>query len=460
MKRWLRSSGFLLLGLAGLFGFISLAQGEHGETWSSAMLVTLALAFLTQAHGVVAYTIIPFFKRSQLPPRPRQLSQALLRAPRMWEKLYRVFWIWGLGCLALCLLSAELGILFAVLAIPVLIPVLLWNMLHPGAGAERRVLAEQLACGLEAGIPISELLEQLKQDALELHATRVGALPVVLDWLAFDMRCGAQFSMAVSSQDYFPPGWGPLLAAGERSGRLSECLRMLARLESNRPRRGYLLRPLLGLPIIILLAWITSQVALDPVLLEIPAFPSTVPYNLLLALALALGIVSLAAPWLRSRGRWLSLRDRLQGLPWIWPLARLEEQVMPITAMLAGCRLGCETPELIELGRTACTHSRFKSCLNPERAAAGDRLAQVLQPAFSREVVSLVAYGETHSQLEASLEAAQNYLEGRLAEERQRLERRYLQVFQILTGLLVLLCAFSYYVPLETYYLSILQEGE
>ena len=233
---------------------------------------------------------------------------------------------------------------------------------------------------------------------------------------------------------------------------------MLARLEEHQPLRAYLLRPLLSLPVVLMLAFLTSQVALKPEALELPPLPSTTPLSLALGLAILLAIFSLGAPWLKGRGRLSKVRDRLQRLPWIWPLAHQEEQLMAVTAILAGIGANCDATELVELGRTACTHGHFTDSLNPERAAAGDSLSQILRPAFSSEVVALVAYGEAHNQLLPSLEAAQDYLEGRLAEERLRLERRYLLVFQILTGLLVLLCAYSYYVPLETFYLGLIQE--
>ncbi|MBS2035604.1 type II secretion system F family protein [bacterium] len=457
MTRWLRLTSFSLLCLAGLLGVISLLQGEQGDSWSSAMLFTLAAAFLVQLPGVVTGTLVPLIKRSSLPTRPRQGSQSLLQAPTQWSKFYRLFASWWAICLLLALLDSEWAAVLALIPLPLLPVLVLWNLVHPGPGSERRLLAEQLASGLEAEIPLSELLEQLRSDALSISSTRIGALPVVLDWLAFDLRCGAQFSTAVASQSYFPPIWSRLLAAGERSGRLPECLKVLARLEANQPRRAHLLRPLLSLPIIVLLALLTKQVTLGD--MGRPGSHSTLPFTILLAVFLALGIFSLSAPWLRAKGGWLALRDRLQSLPWIWPLARQEEQLMPITALLAGIRLNCDSGELVELARVACSHSRFKNSLDPQRALAGDQLAQILSSAFSPEVVALVAYGEAHSQLEASLEAAQGYLEGRLAEERLRLERRYLQAFQILTGLLVFACALGAYIPLESLYLSILQEG-
>lgn len=446
-----RLLSFFFLVLAGLFGIVSLVQAEHGSDWSKAMFGTLAVALVVLLPGLLVSLVRPFVGKRVLPTRPRRSSTALLRAPTAWGRVYRALGYWALLCLVGALLDNGLAAVLLLCTLPALLVVLLWQLIHPGAAAERRMLAQQLACGLDANVPLPELLERLRVDALALQVTRTGPLPVVLDWLAFDLRCGAQFAMAVSNHAYFPAVWGPLLTAGERGGQLPDCLRMLARFESNQPKRTYLLRALLSLPIVLFLAVMTSQVALEPTVLELPAVSSRMPLMILLGLAFVLALGGLGAPWIR----WSGLRDRMQRLPWIWPLARQEEQLMALTAMLAGSRIGCDATEIVELGRAACTHSVYRACLDPERAAAGDRLGQLLAPAFSPEVVALVDYGD----LVEGLEAAQSYVEGRLDEERLRLERRFLQVFQLLTGLLVLICAFTYFMPMESFYLRLIQES-
>lgn len=458
MKRLLRGSSYVLMLVAGLLGLVSLSQGESGQQWTLAMLWTLAGSLFLNLPVVVANTLWPVFKRGGLPLRPRQFSQTRLRAPTIWDRFYRGFAFWMVLTVAVSTLSSEVSWLFAVLVMPIFALVLVCQISLPDPTAERRLLADQLAAGVEAEIALPDLLEQFKLEALSSIATRLGALPVVLEWLAFDLRCGSQFSMAVSVQRYFPPVWAALLMVGERSGQLAESLRMLARLEAQQPRRAYLLRPLLSLPVVVLLAGLTNMSTLSPEDLGLPPSAPSLPYDLLLAATLGAAILSLSAPWLRNWNRSRRLRDGLQSLPWIWPLARQEEQLLALTAMLAGARIGCGTPEILELGQAACTHSQFHSCLDAERAAAGDSLAQVLSSAFSPEVVALVAYGEAHGQLDESLAAALHYVEGRLAEERLRTEQRFLLVFQVLMGVLALLFALRCYLPLETYYLAILED--
>ncbi len=456
---YLRSASTFLLFAAAIFGFMGAILGDTplGEQLGGGMLLSLAMAVLCRlpvwARG--------FLRGPQLRPRPKQRSRSLLSAPGAWKGYNTGLLLVWLGALVLvvALPDSVAGGLLGLLSLPVALALLIHQLIEPGAAAERRTLAAQLEAGLRAGVPLVELLEQFQLEASRGAATRHRPLPLVLHWLAFDLRCGSLFSTAVATQSYFPPLWSALLRVGERTGKMPDCLHMLACWEANQPRRLYLIRPLVSLPIVLFLARLIS----NSVLFEGEVLPETAfhslhsPFLAFISFSFLLALISLLGPWLGRHRRFHRLTQAMQKLPWVWPLAHVEEQLLAITALEAAASVQGTVQEMVELARGACGRDDFRQSLDPGRAAAGDTLAELLRPNFEPEVVALVAAGEVDGNLEDCLHSGRLFLEGRLNEERSRVELRFLVGFQILTGMLVLCSALEYLLSLQTMYLTVLE---
>lgn len=454
----LRRFSNLLLFTVGVVAFMSamLPNSSLGESLSFAAGVGLIGAGVCR----VPLWIRNFRRGPQLMPRPRQRSRSLLTAPGSWRSYNAGLLLFWAGTMLLSLLQPEpfFAYLLILLSLPLALALFIHQAVEPGAGAERRTLAAQLAAGLRAGLNLPDLLKQLQVDASREAATRFRPLPLALHWLEFDMRCGSLFSTAIATQSFFPPLWSSLVRIGERTGRIPECLGMLAHWEANQPRRLYLLRPLICLPLVLVLARLIAT----SLLFEQQAVPKTffhplvLPFLVFISASFGLAFLSLLGPWLQRFRRFRRLTEGLQRAPWIWPLARVEEQLLAVTALEAAACAEGNVEEMLELAREACTRADFRRFLDPRRAAAGDTLATILGPNFEGEVVALVAAGEAQGDLLDCLNSARLFLEGRLQEERNRVELRFLVGFQILTGLLVLCSALEYLLSLQTMYLSIL----
>lgn len=461
MIRLLRRLGIFLLILCAPLSLMSaMLQGSSlGDQLLRVVFRTLPVSFCLQ----IPYFIRVFLHGPRLPARPRQRSQSLLKARGSWG-------LWNIGLVTYCLcalvcdwLMAELNLggLLLLLCLPVALFLFFHQMMEPGANAERRILAAQLSAGLQAELPLPDLLEELQRDAGRSAATRFRDFPTVLHWLAFDLRCGSLFSTAVATQSYFPPIWSSLLRIGERTGRLPECLTMLEHWEANQPRRLYLVRPLIGLPIVLLLARAVADSALfSPDLLPAsPLLSAISPLHILIVFSFGLALLSLLGPWLRRFPRLRQLTERLQRLPWLESLARVEEQLLAITALEATAHLQGTLEEMLELAQSACTRAEFRKALEPQRAGAGDTLGEILKLHFEPVVVTLVTSGEARGDLLDCLSCARLYLEDRLEDERERVELRFLVAFQILTGLLVLASALEFLVSMQTVVMEWLREA-
>jgi len=189
------------------------------------------------------------------------------------------------------------------------------------------------------------------------------------------------------------------------------------------------------------------------------ASPWPTRFNLLLVLSFGVAVVSLSTPLLSAWGWTRRLSDRLQKLPWVWPLARLEQQLLAITALETSARFELPLPEMLDLARQACSHSDYVGQLDPARAAAGDSLAAILKGKFSPEVVALVAYGEGSGDFVECLESARLWLERKLSEQQSLSELRLMVLLQTLMGLLVLFCALGIFVPLMSVFLQLTPDG-
>jgi len=452
--------GLVMLGLSLFLAAIAslLGDGPYADGLSLAMSAALVLAGLLQVPALIRFAV----RGPRLPVRPRQRSSALLVAPNLWKRVNL-----GLFCYVVVLLVAgrfEWPLVILCLSAPLLCLVVVHQALEPGAISMRRMRARQLSASFSAGVPLAETLEQLQKDAMAFTSTRFRPYPIILSWLAFDLRCGSLFSVAVSNHSFFPPIWSTMIRIGERTNRLSECLSTLGRLEAQQPRRLHLLRSLISLPLVLFIDWLVHMsTARNYQNLEVLGagvgqthFFSRL--NLLLTVAFGLAIFSLLAPLLK-RGR-LSRRlsDILQKLPWVWPLTYLEQQLLALTALEAAARTQSSTEEMLELAREACTHSDYVDVLDPARAAGGDSLAKILGPKFDEEVVVLVAYGEASGELAESLAGARIFLEGRLDEAHNRGELSFLFLFQLMTGLVVLCCAMEFLYPLLSLNVALMSE--
>jgi type II secretory pathway component PulF len=452
MIRSMRRLGIFLLILCAPLSLMSaMLQGTSlGDQLLRGVFLTIPVCFCMQ----IPHFIRSFWHGPRLPPRPRQRSQSLLKARGSWGACNVGLVTFWLGALLCDLLMAELNLggLLLLLSLPVALFLFVHQMMEPGANAERRVLAAQLSAGLQADLPLPDLLEELQRDAGRGAATRFRDFPAVLHWLAFDLRCGSLFSTAVATQSYFPPIWSSLLRIGERTGRLPECLTMLEHWEANQPRRLYLLRPLIGLPIVLLLSRAVADSSLfSPDLLPpSPLLSAISPLYLFIVFSFGLALLSLLGQWLRRFPRLRQATDQLQRMPWVEPLARVEEQLLAITALEATAHLQGSLEEMLELAQSACTRTEFRRALEPQRAGAGDTLGEILKLHFEPVVVTLVASGEVRGDLSDGLSCARLYLKDRLEEERERVELRFLVAFQVLTGLLVLASALEFLYSLQS----------
>lgn len=458
--------GIILLGLA--LVLVALAQllpnSELAANFLRVTALLMPLVLLCQVPIGLRY----FWRGPQIPDRPRQRSRSLLVAPGMAIRFGPPLVALMLLCVFLDTASQEMqvGTGFFVLCLPLFLAVLAQRLVAPGPALERRMLAQQLAAALQAGVPLADALEALAADARLDFATRFQAYPVVLSWLVFDLRSGSMLSSSLANHAYFPPLWPAMVRIGERGGQLTQCLRMLARVEAGLPRRLYLLRPLLALPFILFFWWLTriSIVPLvDGLAQELAATAASSPwparFNLLLLIGFGLAVISLSTPLFPTGGPGRRLSSRLQKLPWVWPLSRLEQQLLAITALETSARLELPLPEMLELAAQACSHPHYQEALDPARAAAGDSLAALLAARFSPEVVALVAYGERSGDFVECLESSRLWLERKLAEQQGLSELRLMVLLQSLMGLLVLFCALEVLAPLLNVFLELTPEG-
>lgn len=454
-----------LAGLTLLLAGATFWGGELGEDLIRLSGMLLILAILCQVPSLLRY----LWRGPGLPARPRQANQAQLSVRRGWRwQVLAIGLSLGLAAVLVGLGEAEAAQGLFIILSPLLAPAVLYQLVAPGAVLERRLLGNQLAAMLEAGIALPDALDRLHLEALGRFATRFRATPAVLAWLAFDLRAGSLFSTALANQSYFPEVWPALVRVGEHTGQLPRALRALSRVEGGRPGRQQLLRPMLVAPFILWLYWVVTTMVtpvFNNILFEVNGANNWrevlslgyVVVATLMFLTIAAVLLPMVAPR-RAFWRWLS--ERLQRLPLFWPLLQMEQQLLCCRTLTAGVEAALPADEIVELARCACSDSRYQKALNPEAVRAGSSLASLLPAGlFMPEVRMLVEYGESNNCLADALEAACEHLQDRLGEEQARSESRLQLTMQALVALFVLGGTLAYVLPASEVCNQLFSEG-
>lgn len=322
-----------------------------------------------------------------------------------------------------------------------------------------RLLCQELAVLLDAGIPLLEALSTLREKEAE-----GSALARAIDALVLSLREGCSLSDAMRAQ---AEAFGPLLiavvAASEKSGQLAAALREQARFlawrEGLRSRLvSAAIYPAMllgagGLVVLFLLLYVMPRFAgvLDGLNAELPwasrallglgtaaaAHPERVGLGLG-ALALAVTLVALHAP---TRA---ALSAALQGL--LWRLPGLGERLR--TLALAQCYrtlgllLAAGVPIVPALGLVSgVVGPRFADALAAlrEDVRTGQRLSEALDAHHLATPVArrMVRVGERSGSLATMLERAAAFHDEELAQLSELVARTINPVLMLLMGVLI-----------------------
>ena len=454
----------LTLGIVGYMLSWPLPEGPTRELAGECSGLAVALGFLLKLPEGLRFII----QGPKPQPRGRAPVGHKLSPPGLFVR-FRPLLGYSLLLLALAPQLAPKVIPWLLL---VTLGIIIYQWLTPAESFERGILAAELAVFLDLGIPLPEAARRLCQESQGRFSTRLSRLPQALADLHWDLEAGALLSGAVSHQDYFPPIWRALARLGERTGKLPETLRSLSKLELRRRTRPAILRLLLTIPLVGLVA---SLVQSD----MLPRFFSSVGIagdgrvhfwasfwvalsamgTLVCLVAFLLLFVAVFFPKFTGPGR---LMARLERLPLLWPVVRLEQQLAASEAMLTGLRLARPTTELLDYAFLSVNQSSYRGALAAQEAASGSTLSQVLEAhseLFDPEFRALVAQGEAVGELTESLELANDYLADLLHEEEARSYQKLEFILQLTVGFLVAVVALGHWLPVAEIYGYLLSEG-
>lgn len=463
LYRFKQAAGLMALSLLWLRAMVpgsSLEQDLGGGA-----LLAVAFWLVLQVGGLV----VAFFRPAPLPARPRQAH--LLVAPSTLRQSRSALLAWGFPMFVLWATtrSETDGFVFLVLLSASLAIPMVYSLVAPGPALQRHLFGLQLASLIEAEVPLPTALELFCQDASRQLSTRFTPYPTVLHWLAFDLRCGSLLSTALARHAFFPKIWVSLVRMGEQSQTLPQSLRALSRIESGTSQRSHLLRPLLLLPAVLMihafLQWV--GIGLVPMLTDqgtIPQWMAICQHRNLFVWAILLVVVSV---FLYQTGRaprrlLAGLQNRMQHLPWLWPLVRLEQQWTGFQSLHAGARAGLSLEEMVRMARDSSPQRDYQQAFDPRMVSSGSNLEQLLrhnERLFEPEVISLVAFGEQAQHLEEALCDCCHIIEQRLLEQHSDSQKQLVFCLQVLAGVVVALNAIYYILPSYFYSLDILSQG-
>ncbi len=336
---------------------------------------------------------------------------------------------------------------------------------------DRAVLAAQMACLLRMGIPLSEGLDKLAEDARSRLRTRFQGLPQTLHMVSQDLQAGAQLSYAVSCHAYFPTYWVSFTTLGERSETLADELERLSLLEQQRAATPPLLRLVLTFIAVMLLGLFldtyiraTFVRVMEPVTgAHFGLWEAASWLTRLSLLGFLLAALQRSLGGNPRRRLFHNLADGIRlRLPLWGPALRVEQQTLAVLALLAGARQHRSLADMLSLANETVSLPPYKSLLDPSRALAGASLADCLsRPAglFAPEVVWLVRQGEDTGQLVGALELAVTHLDELRKDWHRRLDLGVDVGLQLFMGLLVALYVFGFWVPMLDYYRAVLEEA-
>lgn len=323
-------------------------------------------------------------------------------------------------------------------------------------------LAHTLADVLEMEVSLPLALERLSQDLGSRFSCRYSRMAAALVVMSEDVARGAPLSQSAQATGIFPPAWVSLCAAGERSGRLVESLRLLARDRGANPVIATRLLYVAALVVMSMLLALFLTVYIVPTfrsLLEGSNVPLPLPTKLLSDLTRSTGGSAILGLWTGMLGLVLLTVTAWLVRPGLVPAAlartplfrwqRLLEQSRAIESAAGALRMGLSATEALEIGFLASTSPEVRQWLNQASTDAnGDlRVALTRGPWVPQQPLAwLLEQGERFDNLPEALEAAAHYLR----EEGQRQCDRLLVFLDLgLTGVSGLMAGFIVYATMQ-----------
>ncbi|MFM8757441.1 MAG: type II secretion system F family protein [Limnohabitans sp.] len=336
---------------------------------------------------------------------------------------------------------------------------------RPNASETARV-TRQLATMAQAGIPIVQALELLRQGSMP------GAWPSTLQDLADQILAGSSLAQALSRHPrHFSVLYRQMVAAGELSGNLAGTLEQLAetldRNERLRSRmRSALIYPIMvlgvaALVVTLLLLWVV------PVFEEVfESFGASLPWptrmiillsqgltGMLWPLVLTMGVVALLARSSLLRERWPAWRDRwLLRLPLIGPLLQMSVLARWSQTLASLLSAGLPLAEALGPAGQASGHPAYEraSVYLQRHITQGSSLhgAMATHPRFPPMLVQMCATGEETGTLEILLRRAGDWMAGEFETRAQSLSTLLEPLIIVILGLIIGGILVAMYLPI------------
>ncbi|MFY7871605.1 MAG: type II secretion system F family protein [Limnohabitans sp.] len=336
---------------------------------------------------------------------------------------------------------------------------------RPNASETARV-TRQLATMAQAGIPIVQALELLRQGSMP------GAWPSTLQDLADQIMAGSSLAQALTRHPrHFSVLYRQMVAAGELSGNLAGTLEQLAetldRNERLRSRlRSALLYPVMvlgvaALVVTLLLLWVV------PVFEEVfESFGASLPWptrmiillsqgltGMLWPLLLTMGVVALLARSSLLRERWPAWRDRwLLRLPLIGPLLQMSVLARWSQTLASLLSAGLPLAEALGPAGQASGHPAYEraSVYLQRHITQGSSLhgAMASHPRFPPMLVQMCATGEETGTLEILLRRAGDWMAGEFETRTQSLTALLEPLIIVILGLAIGGILVAMYLPI------------
>lgn len=341
-----------------------------------------------------------------------------------------------------------------------------WRARSRSNASETARVTRQLATMAQAGIPIVQALELLRQGSMP------GAWPSTLQDLADQIMAGSSLAQALTRHPrHFSVLYRQMVAAGELSGNLAGTLEQLAetldRNERLRSRlRSALLYPVMvlgvaALVVTLLLLWVV------PVFEEVfESFGASLPWptrmiillsqgltGMLWPLLLTMGVVALLARSSLLRARWPAWRDRwLLRLPLIGPLLQMSVLARWSQTLASLLSAGLPLAEALGPAGQASGHPAYEraSVYLQRHITQGSSLhgAMASHPRFPPMLVQMCATGEETGTLEILLRRAGDWMAGEFETRTQSLTALLEPLIIVILGLAIGGILVAMYLPI------------